>query len=187
MTIVPGYSGSDGAYANNVLAMRSIGGVFDQASVDFILAQWITFVEPAMCSEWVILGVAECKYLAFDPPSELTAVATAGLGTATGDALPAGSACVISLRAGSGGRAGRGRIYLPGFSEDDATGSRWTPALLEQLYEDYPVFGTECASEVGWVPAIYSRTQELSRGVASFSIDSIVDSQRRRQGRLASA
>jgi hypothetical protein len=53
---------------------------------------------------------------------------TAAAGTATGDALPANVAFVVSLKTGLSLQANRGRVYLPGFAEsaNSATGTAGT-------------------------------------------------------------
>ncbi len=44
-------------------------------------------------------------------------------GSIAGDALPSFTSCVLSIRANAGGRAGRGRMFIPGLPESAVSGS----------------------------------------------------------------
>lgn len=183
--LVPTYACSDGTTAANVLAFHSIGGDFDTASGDYILNAWLSFWKQMSNVHWLIDATALWKDLSVDPADELVAVCVPDAGDGSGDTLPSNCAWVISLHAGSGGRRGRGRIYVPGLGEGDADGSVLASAFISLALSEYAAFSLDIATNTGWVPAVYSRTDGVSRVIQSIDVDSTVDSQRRRAQRLA--
>lgn len=184
--LVPTYLADDGAQAANVLHFLSTGGTFSQANGDTIFGLWAAFWEAIANEGWTIGGTAAWRNLAVDPPDELVAEGTSVNGVGTGDHLPASCAAVISLYGVSGGRRGRGRIYLPGLGEGDVNGSLLGSGLITAIINGFQDFATDIASATGHVPAIYSRLDGASRVVQAISVDGVIDSQRRRAQRLAS-
>ena len=55
--------------------------------------------------------------------TEYVSTGTAVAGTGTGAALPPQTAFVVTLRTGTAGQGGRGRVYLPGFASVADTGN----------------------------------------------------------------
>lgn len=178
------YVGPSGATAANIQALENIGGDFDQATIDDIADAWGAFFEAFASDEWALNAGMEFRDLRVDPYDVLVAGNGAFPGTDTSDPeLPAIAACV-SVIAATGGRRGRGRFYLPGVpASSTSTGGTLDSGFITATLSDYVDFSLACAA-VGWVPAVYSRTDGVVRGVASVAMSPIVDTQRRRQGRL---
>lgn len=182
--VIPTYTGPGGATAANVLAFRSIGGAFDATRMDFIAAEWADFWQAFAADAWSIDVDAEARNLTSDPYGVFIANTGGGTGSDSSDSETPAVAMCVSTQSGSGGRRGRGRFYLPGvpISSIDEAGLIDSGFITATL-ADYASFGASIAG-VGWVPAVYSRTDGLTRVVESASISPYVDTQRRRQGRL---
>lgn len=186
MQFVPTYTADTGETAANVMHFIDIGGDFDQATVDGILEAWSVFWAPLSNEGWNLDDTALFRDLSVDPSTDLVAAFESENGQGSGDHLPANCAWVLSLIAGSGGRRGRGRVYVPGLGDSDAGGSLLGPGFITAALTGFTTYATTCAVDFGWVPAVYSRTDGIARVVASGSVDNVVDSQRRRSQRLAS-
>lgn len=178
------YSGPSGATAANVMALVSIGGTFNQATVDFIADQWIDFWKAFGVDSWTVHGDMQFLDLSSDPHPELIADASSIVGTDTSDAELPQVAAVLSLKAATGGRRGRGRIYLPGVPDSSVSeGGVIDAGLVSDTLDDYVTFGAACAS-VGWIPAVYSRTDGVVRAATVISMNEYCDTQRRRMERI---
>lgn len=183
--LVPQYTSDLGETAANVLHFLDIGGDFDQDTGDYILNAWLTFWKQLANEGWSLNATASWRNLAVDPPTELVATCTPDNGDGSGDHLPASCAAVLSLHTGSGGRRGRGRIFIPGIGDGDAGGSVLAPAFITLALDEYEDFATDIAVNVGYVPAVYSRTDGVARVIQATDMDGVIDSQRRRAQRLA--
>lgn len=181
---IPTYNAS-GATAANVMALVSIGGDFDQASVDGIAASWEDNMKQSLNANWFLDSSHRFVDLSVDPPDELFGASAGDNGSIPGGALPPASACVLSLVAG-GGRRRKGRIYFPGQSE-----SQWSDIGTDianygtGLSGHFVDYATDIATGFGWLPAVYSRVDGVVRAVQSFGVDDVLDTQRRRQQRIA--
>lgn len=181
---VPTYQGPAGATAANVIALANIGGTFNQATIDEIDVAWKAFFGAFASDEWTCLAGTEFRDLRVDPYNILISGTGAVAGSDTSDPEPPAVAACVSIRAASGGRRGRGRFFLPGVPDSSvSTGGVMDTGFVEDTLDDFIDFSLACAA-VGWVPAVYSRTDGVVRGIASVSMSRIVDTQRRRQGRL---
>ena len=185
LRMVATYSGPGGATAANVLHFVDIGGDFDQATMDGLAEDWANAWAACSSDEWEADQLFECLDLSVDPPALILADSGAPAGTDTSDPLPPASTVCVSLRAASGGRSGRGRAYLPGVPESgvDSAGQ-----LLGGTVTDYlgnmGAFGI-AAGSAGWAWAVYSRTDGVVRIASAIAVDANLDTQRRRQQRLA--
>jgi hypothetical protein len=182
--LVATYNGPDGATAANVLHFVSIGGDYDQSSGDTIAEEWGAFFEVYSQENWSIDTTLEWFDLSEDPPDVLAVTTDGNNGDSTSPPLPANVAACLSLASSSGGRSGRGRIYLPGIADEYVGGSLLTVPFISATLAAYTAFATSIAGGVGWVPAVYSRTDGLSRVVTSTGMSNVVDTQRRRTQRL---
>ena len=105
-------------------------------------------------------------------------------GIATGNALPADVAVVVSLRTTLANRSGRGRFYLPQPAATVCTtlGKLGTTAQgfladnLANAWTAYSSFGD---------PVVYSRTGRSTQSITSFNVGDQFDTQRRRENKVA--
>lgn len=182
--LVATYNDAEGATAANVLHLLNIGGDFDEATGDGLAQLWADFFELYSVSSWAIDTALEWTNLAIDPPDSLIVTTAGNSGDSVNPSLPANVAACLSLSAASGGRSGRGRIYLPGISEEYVTNSSLSNPFITATIAGFVSFATQAAVEHGWVPAVYSRTDGISRSVLSVGMSTVVDTQRRRSQRL---
>jgi len=153
--------------------------------MDVIAEAWNDYVTSGMHEDWAVDPTMLAEDIRTDPPSAIIATCTGNNGVGTGNPLPAQCTWVLSLRAATGGRRGRGRVYLPGIGEGDVDDSSKVSALyVSGQVADFTTFSIATAV-VGWVPAVYSRTDGVVRVVASIGGDRVIDTQRRRVQRLA--
>lgn len=184
--LVPQYSAFDGSNAANVLHFFEVGGDFDQATGDGILDLWQDWWVAVSNANWAIDSGALWQDLREDPPPTLTATVAGANGLGSGDAMPSQCCTCMSIRATTGGRRGAGRIYIPGLGDGDATGAIFPGTHLTAMQSGLAGFALDAATDFGWALAVYSRTDGISRIVQSIAVDGVVDTQRRRSGRLAS-
>lgn len=178
------YVGPGGATAANIHALANIGGDFDQAAVDNIADAWADFWSAFASDEWSLNAGMEFRDLRVDPYDVLIAGNGAVAGTDSSDPELPAIAAVVSISAATGGRRGKGRMYLPGVpASSTSTGGTLDAGFITATLADYVTFSVAVAGE-GWVPAVYSRSDGVVRGVATVGMSPIVDTQRRRQGRL---
>jgi hypothetical protein len=103
----------------------------------------------------------------------------------SGPALPPAACACVSLIANTS-RRGRGRCYLAGMTE-----SQWGDTGLSVAASNVAIgaawlaFTNQAGSTASLVPAVYSRADGVSRLVTSIAVDSRLDTQRRRQARVA--
>lgn len=184
LQLVMTYSGPGGSTATNVLNFIDIGGTFDQASVDTVATAWANYWEAFGSSAWSVDPSVEALDLTVDPPAVLDADTGGPVGSDASAPLTPGCALVVSLRAASGGRSGRGRIYLPGVPDSSVdTAGTVSSGLITDLITDFTTMAVAAAG-AGFIPAVYSRTDGIVRAVSSFGVSPVIDTQRRRQGRL---
>lgn len=178
------YRSTGSATATNVLHFLDIGGAFSQANMDALAQAWRDEMEAALSDDWALGGSVRCLDLSVDPPAELYADAPENFGDIAGTALPPASTAVISLSAGASRRR-RGRIYFPGQSETnyDIDGNMQS-GYVATLGASFVLAATAIATNCGYVPAVYSRVDGVSRAVVSTGVDDVLDTQRRRQQRL---
>jgi len=103
-------------------------------------------------------------------------------GTASGLAVPASNSCVISWRTGQLGRKFRGRTYLPALTTTQFVNSTVTAAYITAasavatIVRDFINGG----GSVGVHAVVASFVGQFLTNVTNFTIDSAIDSQRRR-------
>lgn len=109
-------------------------------------------------------------------------------GTATGQRLPPQSAGLIRLRTGLSGKRRRGRVYIPGGTEEAQSGGLWSNghiAALLNLGNALINVGDDGGGGPLFKLTIWSRKDLLSYNVTHCQVDPIVRSQRRRNQRQA--
>lgn len=185
LRMVATYTGPGGATAANVLHFLDAGGDFNQATMDDLAVAWADAWAASSSDQWEADQLFECSDLSVDPAPSLFADSGAPAGTDTSIPLPPASTVCVSVRAPTGGRRGRGRAYLPGVPDSgvDSAG-----LLLSGTVTDYlgnmTLFGTDAAG-LGWLWAVYSRTDGVVRPITVVGVDGVLDTQRRRQARFA--
>lgn len=179
------YRSTGSATATNVLHFLDIGGAFSQANMDDLCQAWRDEMEAALSDDWALGGTVRCLDLSQDPPAEIYADAPENFGDISGDALTPASTAVVSLSAGASRRR-RGRIYFPGQVESnyDLDGNMQA-GYVALLAASFSLAATAIATNSGYVPAVYSRVDGVSRAVTSFGVDDVLDTQRRRQQRIS--
>lgn len=104
-------------------------------------------------------------------------------GTATGSALPADAAIVVSLRTPLANRRGRGRFYLP----QPAAATLTTTGRLATAAQGTIVSALGAAWTVynaAGTPVVYSRTNRDTVPVSTFNVGDLYDTQRGRESAL---
>lgn len=102
-------------------------------------------------------------------------------GSKSGESLPANVACVISLKTGLSGRTAHGRLYTFGYIEADTSGSFFNSAnvvLASNLASAMLSFAGGVGIATDW--CVLSLKDEALRPINGYSVDNVVDSQRRR-------
>lgn len=180
------FSGPGGASAACVRHWLDIGGDFDDNTADFIAGAFGQWWSSLANEDWSYSGAIRFLDLTTDPPGEIFSGVTGDTGQGTGNTLPAQCAFVVSLSAGASRRR-RGRIYLPGIGENDVDdASLVSSGFVTAALDGFTTMAADIASNVGYVPAVYSRTDGVARAVAGIGADRVIDTQRRRVQRLAS-
>lgn len=103
-------------------------------------------------------------------------------GEATGNPLPGGVACCVSLHTAHGGRSGRGRIYHYGMTVpmlDTSDGSLIESTSLGAIHNGYNDL-VSAFDAIGPKLAVASRKLQIAYTVTSVTVDNKIDSQRRR-------
>lgn len=105
-------------------------------------------------------------------------------GTDTGNSLPQDTSVVVSLRSGTSGRVGRGRMYLPAPTAGDLT------AIGEFASTSITAFNASLAAAwavvnpAGEQPIIFSRTTGSIRPIERWAIGNVFDRQKRRVNKV---
>lgn len=108
--------------------------------------------------------------------------------TPAGTAVPTDVAAVITLRTATGGRSGRGRLYIGPLADAAMMGAVGEPAQfhpnfqqdLIDAYVDLCVRLNAAVTPDPITPAVLSVTDGLSRPIISITVDRRPDTQRRR-------
>jgi hypothetical protein len=144
---------------------------------------WETWMVPEAQSPYHYLG---CRVTMLDSADgeQFYAPSTAiGAGGSDNNVPPSLSAC-ISLRTNERSRRGRGRLFWPIITHDalwEAQTYTLTDVYRTGLSTQFQGYLT-AAGATDLPPAVVSRMDHTARLITSFSIDSRVDHQRRRDG-----
>lgn len=168
----------------NVVHFKSIGGVFDNATMLEIRNAWALQLKEVLNANWIIDGTTRFLNLDDDPPEEIFADSDDTFGLVTGSALPPACCAVVSLSAGVGRRR-RGRIYLPGMTESSwSDDGQSVGGFAGDIIVAVGAAIEDIATDSGYVAAVYSRADGVARAISSLTVDDNLDTQRRRQARL---
>lgn len=105
-------------------------------------------------------------------------------GVATGSAMPADVAIVVTLRSLLANRSGRGRFYLPQPAVSAATAVGRIQSTLQASLIAVLQSAWSTAVADGLTPVIYSPTYSDTRVISRFGIGDLFDTQRSRENAL---
>jgi len=169
-----------------VVNALSAGGLTDQELADNFGSLAKSVYRPWMPATARWLGVTVQNLSTVPLPSPTISTTAGGDGTATGDALPTQNAGLIHLKAASGGRHGRGRVYAPFGAEvwNGSIGLINTPGTIlldaiRALWGD-PLLLTVGLRATGLLPAIRNRATNVFTPVTTSAADDRWATQRRR-------
>lgn len=163
-----------GSVTNNVLHFATNEVVNDGPTLDPLLLALATAVAlcvieqllPAISSDWTF---EECSAQSFTPTQSDPVVFTPNAGTnGTGAATNVSfAASLVNIRTGTGGRRGRGKMFLPPAGDAQITNSLLTQPPMDAIVaflqcvaaKFHPVNGTE-----DWVLGVFSRKDFTSVG-----------------------
>lgn len=178
---------------SNVLNFkRAVGAAFDAGHVEYLQAH-IRSAYANVQSLWptsTVLQTMIFRDLAV-PGSSPVIVSTVPLGGsgALADALPNDIAHVVTITTGSGGRRGRGRIFIPGFIKTAITTTNVAgPQLTTAAATALAGIGDDLASATTATDprlAVVSRVDNVARVVTGGYVDTKCDTMRRRDNRLS--
>lgn len=105
-------------------------------------------------------------------------------GTATGSAMPADVAVVVTLRSILANRSGRGRFYLPQPAVSTASSLGRIGVQLQGDLVNILQAAWSDAVAAGLTPIVYSRTYRAIRVVSQYGVGDLYDTQRRRENQI---
>lgn len=124
----------------NVLHFATNTAIADPGTLDTLLLQLaaamlecvVDTLLPAVTSDWKII---QCDAKRIYPVASDPILATADADTvgALGSTEVSFASALVNLRTGSGGKRGRGRMFLPPPGRDDITGSTIGPGILTDI------------------------------------------------------
>lgn len=177
--------------AQNVLHWElADGAVVNQAFHDSLQTQlwtaWTANLAPLQ-HQSVVLASIKTQDLRTVPYPTFETLFT-NTGSLTDNPMPWQMSVVASLHTVHAGRRGRGRVYLPGFTEANNTSTATVSTTLVAAVEDWATdvrdITTVDSQDVLW--AVLSRSDALPYAVTSISCDTRWDVQRRRANRRIS-
>lgn len=145
------------------------------------LTAWNTAYRPNMCNPIILDQIQVRKLDPLDPQAVDSTTGLPSAGTAPGSEEPANVTLTLSWRTGLAGRKYRGRNYVAGIptarvSATDTVDGLFVSqmsTLADNLY-NAPI------NAGGMVPAIFHLGPDTWTAIASYVIEAILDSQRRR-------
>lgn len=152
-----------------------------------VLSAWITNLLPVLGGNYTLREVVATSLEAANAPTFTATPITPPSGGAAGEALPGNVAVVITHKTGISGRSARGRTYLCGITEPQASGNSLTTAAQTAINDAWFNFwdGLRSADNFLLVVQRWSAGVLLPAGfgrvVTSSALrDGVFDSQRRR-------
>jgi len=114
---------SAGQYSQNVvhyLVVTQSGGFTDQECADALSQEWSSPLRDLMAPNASYVGL-KLQRLAPNPTQPVVSTGGAGVGSRTGDLMSPQTCGLLAKKTDTGGKKGRGRMYLPFPSEADNT------------------------------------------------------------------
>lgn len=178
------YNEASGATAVNVVSFATFGADIDNSVMDDIVGKWFgMFWADVANANWSYEGGTRCVFPAINPTGEFFATNDADVGLDGGQAGPVQCCYLLSTSAGLGRRR-RGRIYVPGISEERCQGSAITGAFLGAITLAFSDFLADIASNHDVLVGVRSELDGVVRPIQSFAAVGNVMTQRRRVERL---
>jgi len=182
--LIVNYNGPGGATALNVLGFQVAGAFPTLAEQEAIFEGWQEVLSQYLSNQWTSGGSSKFIDLSDEIPVEYEFPQAVVGGETAGSCLPAQCAICVSIDARAG-RNGNGRIYLPGLPDgviSDASVIDGT--VITNIQDEYLNWYQTVCAPAGAIPAVYSRELGVVLIVQGVSVDTIVDTQRRRVARL---
>lgn len=164
----------------NVLNFMSIGGSFNQATVDAVADRLASAKAATLDAEVTLLGSTVFRNDSFDPTAELVADNVDETGGSAGDLAPVNCCYLLYLGAGVGRRR-RGRVFLPGVDESKVdNGGILVGTTASDILTEWTDAVSDIALGQGWLLGVGSRLDGQVYGAQTLSVSSFVHTQRRR-------
>jgi hypothetical protein len=105
------------------------------------------------------------------------------VGTNATDQWPAQDSVAVTLRTAKATKAGRGRFFLPPFSENEALGARITATAQGQIKTAAQKM-IQSLNGAGYIVGVFHRLTILQDAVVSVDVADVIRTQRRRTDKL---
>lgn len=162
-----------------VFGVESVGA-FTQGDIDGISAAASDFIRGITTNTTTYIGVKVTEEQG-SGPILWESVVDAGLGANTGATAPPNTAWLIRKRTGSGGRRGRGRMFVPGIRETDVDQAGViTAAQVTGAQALATAFGNALTTNATPMVLLHSEAPFTPELVTALTVDSRVATQRRR-------
>lgn len=156
------------------------------ALCDIFINWWSTNQRPNFTTSMFLERVVATDVSVPDGLQVVRDVSPPVAGTATGATAPNNVAIVLSKRTGFSGRSYRGRTYYAGIAAAEVADNILSSALVTALLVDATALSAALGSAgYTWVVASFQengvpRTTAVTKPITSFTMDSRIDTQRRR-------
>jgi hypothetical protein len=178
-----------GEFVNNVLHLVETQECTDMVAAHSLatalLAQWIPDWAALLSQDVVFAAIYARRIKPTFGPTHTELVTTPG-GVAE-DAIPSGSALVISWVTATASKSGRGRTYFAGVPEDAQAGGSITTAAATSWDDFAELLQGNVDAETGdtgqWALAVYSRKNQLAYDIITHSVRTNLAQQRGRRQR----
>lgn len=173
----------------NTFHWRNDAGAFTATDMGD-LAQFMIDWWSDHCKSIYSVDLSLSKYKARDLTTQISpsiegSIIPAVAGTHNSPGLPTNVTAAIKFNTGFSGRSYRGRNYICGLAEDAVTGDTLDAGIVSQVITAYDLLLS--APPADWVLVVASqynngawRTTGVATPVTTFTMDNLVDSQRRR-------
>lgn len=156
-----------------------------------VRAAWVTYILATVNVSYSVLEVSARDLDHEGGESGVAPISTATPGAILGDCLPNNVAVVCTLRTARVGRSYRGRMYIAGIAEADATRSRLVSAAATRFANVFANFNTAMQAITPGDWCVLSRRNQLAlrpvglgEPITSVALrDDVLDTQRRRMPR----
>ncbi len=179
----------DGQICENVLTYRLPQAISQDSLQDLTtaaIAWWNTNLKPLINNSVALLAVKATDLTTSTGPVVEDTTGLAIAGTSTGNPVPNNVTVAIKLITANRGRSFRGRVYHVGLSQTAVTNNTVSLTVRNNIRNAW-LAAKELSSNPGWTLCVGSRYSDnapritgLATPVTDISVNSVVDSQRRR-------
>lgn len=157
------------------------------ALLDDVETWWITYMQPYLGNALSLTGLTATDMSSATGPVVTKAVSPAEVGAGTSDPQAANVTAVITFRTAGRGRSSRGRNYIPGLTQDVMDSvtdvlAGWCGYMIDayEAFSDVEVANTCTHVVASFYHEKAPRATALLQPVTGYTMDTAVDSQRRR-------